>query len=759
MFFLFLIPPIIFESGYSLHADFFMHNLGMILNYAIFGTALNTFIIAFALWGASAVFPVTGAIPLVDCLLFASLISAVDPVAVIAIFEVVHVNHTLHALVFGESVINDAVSIVLYHLFLSLRQHPAVEVSAELVFSMLGKFAVVSLGGLAIGLLAGALCSFTTRFTQHLPVVDPLLMLLHGYLAYVVSETLSLSGIVAVLFCGMTVARYTTGNITTHSVVTSRSLFKMFASTAETMIFFQLGLAIPSLIWRGENDPRVDGALFGVTIALCLVVRFLVVFALSFLGNRGRHRLERVSFKDQLVLAYSGLRGAIAFALAFGLPTATQATAALAAGITGTSTYPAALRRHFVDTTLLVILFTVFVQGGTVKWLVRLLHTPLARNAKFGQEILIRPLGSVMQCVHWMYHGRSLFHRASRRVDRVLRRILMRRVLTPEEEELRRSIHTLHEMREAEEMDECDRIKREGLLKRVALLVHHPNVNLNRVQSHARDPSPSPSPSPCPRRSRSSSLSDIRGPPPRLVRRGSAPPAPSGFYEFELQPHNAPPLEPTMVVGAGLPPPASESGPDAAPPSPSTPAEGAAAQAFWRSTTNELLNTFITSVNHSIERRPTMRGRLPLHQTATHRFAKMRRASISYPRGHPARKEYAHRLQLASLRDRELESHMQRPSGLARRHIQSAYIHASRHLRGSPPPPPSGPPPCRLLCVPPQPPPFPPPPLAQMHRGEFVLPDADELMPVNETPHHGNSNDIAPTDAFPSEPMLEEPPP
>ena len=104
---LFLIPPLILESGYFLQNEFFTKHLSLILLYAVIGTLLNTVAIGVSLW----VFDFSSLyryhFNLLDCIMFASLIGNVDPVAVLSIFDDVGVNETLYMLVFGESVLND----------------------------------------------------------------------------------------------------------------------------------------------------------------------------------------------------------------------------------------------------------------------------------------------------------------------------------------------------------------------------------------------------------------------------------------------------------------------------------------------------------------------------------------------------------------------------------------------------------------------------------------------------------------------------
>ncbi|KAK2844895.1 hypothetical protein Q5P01_011554 [Channa striata] len=140
-------------------------------------------------------------IELLPCLLFGSIISAVDPVAVLAVFEEIHINELLHILVFGESLLNDAVTVVLYHLF----EEFAGVGTVTLMESFLGVFSflVVALGGVLVGAIYGVLAAFTSRFTSHTRVIEPLFVFVYSYMAYLSSEMFHLSGIMALISCGL----------------------------------------------------------------------------------------------------------------------------------------------------------------------------------------------------------------------------------------------------------------------------------------------------------------------------------------------------------------------------------------------------------------------------------------------------------------------------------------------------------------------------------------------------------------------------
>lgn len=116
VFFLYLLPPIVLDAGYFMPTRPFFENIGTIFWYAVVGTLWNSIGIGVSLFGICQIeaFGLSD-ITLLQNLLFGSLISAVDPVAVLAVFENIHVNEQLYILVFGESLLNDAVTVVSSH--------------------------------------------------------------------------------------------------------------------------------------------------------------------------------------------------------------------------------------------------------------------------------------------------------------------------------------------------------------------------------------------------------------------------------------------------------------------------------------------------------------------------------------------------------------------------------------------------------------------------------------------------------------------
>ncbi|XP_063216017.1 sodium/hydrogen exchanger 2-like isoform X2 [Bacillus rossius redtenbacheri] len=382
LFFLVLLPPVILESAYSLYDQAFSCNFYTIMLYAVVGTIFNMFTIGPILFALSSVGvlgrlqlnPAPGAPPyrlaFTDCLVFSALISAVDPVSVLAIFQEVGVNKDLYYLVFGESLFNDAVTVVLYTTMVTFSEMG--EIPSNQYLMATAGFLTVNLGGCVVGVLFGLVTALLTRATEECRVVEPLAILGVSYLSYLTAELFHFSGIISITFCGLVQAHYAFKNISRKSYITVKYFSKMVSSTCDAIIFLFLGMVLVS-------DRHVWHAGFVLwTLALCFVCRFVGVYLLSGLANL--YRARRINLQEQFVMAYGGLRGAVAFSLVEMLEA---------------DTVPP--RQVFVTTTLVVIIFTVFVQGGTIKPLVNLLNIKRTHSSeKMNEEIHDHVITTIM---------------------------------------------------------------------------------------------------------------------------------------------------------------------------------------------------------------------------------------------------------------------------------------------------------------------------------------------------------------------------
>ncbi|XP_045299404.1 sodium/hydrogen exchanger 3 isoform X5 [Leopardus geoffroyi] len=314
---------------------------------------------------------------LLDFLLFGSLIAAVDPVAVLAVFEEVHVNEVLFIIVFGESLLNDAVTVVLYNVFESFVTLGGDKVTGVDCVKGIVSFFVVSLGGTLVGVVFAFLLSLVTRFTKHVRIIEPGFVFVISYLSYLTSEMLSLSAILAITFCGICCQKYVKANISEQSATTVRYTMKMLASGAETIIFMFLGIsAVNPGIWKWNT------AFVLLTLVFISVYRAIGVVLQTWVLNR--YRMVQLEIIDQVVMSYGGLRGAVAFALVVLLDERKVKE-----------------RNLFVSTTIIVVFFTVVFQGLTIKPLVQWLKVKRSqhREPKLNEKLHGRAFDHILSAI------------------------------------------------------------------------------------------------------------------------------------------------------------------------------------------------------------------------------------------------------------------------------------------------------------------------------------------------------------------------
>ncbi|XVF31286.1 hypothetical protein REPUB_Repub16aG0132800 [Reevesia pubescens] len=368
LFFLYLLPPIIFNAGFQVKKKQFFKNFTIILMFGIFGTVISFCLISL---GAFLLFKRIGVTSLntQDYLAVGAILSATDSVCTL---QVLNQDETpfLYSVVFGEGVVNDATSIVLFN---SVQSIDFNNIDATKTLKLLGTFLYLYFTSTILGIVAGLLSAFiikTLYFGRHSTDREVALMMIMAYLSYMLAELLSLSGILTVFFCGIFMSHYTWHNVTESSRITTKHAFATMSFIAETFIFLYVGMdALDIDKWKASSaSAGTSVAVSSTLLALVLVGRAAFVYPLAnFINCIRRRDSSKIEFRQQFIMWWAGLlRGAVTIALSYNQFSSSE----------DTETEDSAL---MITSTIIVVLFSTVVFGSITK---PLIEAVLLRNAK-----------------------------------------------------------------------------------------------------------------------------------------------------------------------------------------------------------------------------------------------------------------------------------------------------------------------------------------------------------------------------------------
>ncbi len=383
--FIFL-PTLVFESSFNMEARALRENLAPVLTLAIPGLLIST-----AMIGAAMVFLVGMDWPM--ALLLGTMLSATDPVGVIALFRQLGAPKRLTVLVEGESLFNDATSIVVARILQGVVL--AGVLSTQVVLGGALNFFMVFFGGLVVGWAFALLVGQLMGKVEGDAFIEISLTAVLAYFAFILAEeVLHLSGVMATVAAGMVIGGWGKTKISPSVAHQLEKFWEYLAEVANALVFLLVGL----MVNLGHLLENWDYLLWA--ILAMLVSRALVVYTLVPLVGRlpGTDPIDR---GYQTVMFWGGLRGAIALAIALQLPEELPGKELLVAIVMG------------------AVLFTLLAPGLTMERVVRFfgLHEPPLSDRLARTEGLISAKLRTLQQIPELQEGGLFSPRVAERIQ------------------------------------------------------------------------------------------------------------------------------------------------------------------------------------------------------------------------------------------------------------------------------------------------------------------------------------------------------
>jgi len=319
-----LLPPLLFESAFYIHWNQLRRNFPVIVVLATLGVLLSAGVTAagmhyLANW------------QWISALVFGALIAATDPVSVIATFKEAKAQGRLLVLIEAESLLNDGTAAVAFGVVVAIASGQTItslEISAMLLKAIAGGVlcgAAVALGALLL----------TGRTNDHL--VEITFTTVAAYGSFLLADHFSFSGVLATITAGLVMGN--AKSFSPRGTVAVHAFWEYAAFVANSLVFILIGMH------EAHQNFLTIWLPAAIAITLVTLGRAVAIYPCCFLFS---HSSLRVTGKHQQVLFWGGLRGALALALALGLPTSIP------------------LREEIITISFAVVAFSVFVQGMTM---------------------------------------------------------------------------------------------------------------------------------------------------------------------------------------------------------------------------------------------------------------------------------------------------------------------------------------------------------------------------------------------------------
>lgn len=359
--FLIFLPPLLYDASFNISPKDFKTNINTIGTLAVslvFLTAAGIAVVAYYIipgmtW------------PLAFVL--GAILSATDAVAAISVTKGLKLSHKTLTILEGESLINDASALVAYRFAVA-----AVMGSSFIIWKATLEFILLLGGGFLVGFTLAKFLAFILNRVQKNINVTISFMLLMPFVAYLVAENLHVSGVIAVVVLGLTIARFSKKIFPESLKNQSRSLWDIIIFLLNGLIFILIGLNFRYVLKHIDNGMVLPYIGYAVIITIvALLIRMARIFLQkinlqkAFQNTKRKRRVSEHALLDtnnSIILSWSGMRGIVSLAIAIGIPKQLE---------DGT---PFPERDAIIFISVAVVLLTLIGQGLTLPWIVKKLN-------------------------------------------------------------------------------------------------------------------------------------------------------------------------------------------------------------------------------------------------------------------------------------------------------------------------------------------------------------------------------------------------
>lgn len=350
------LPVLIFDAAYSLDVHIFKKTLTNATLLAVPGMVVATFLTALLMMGVVDMLPDYAVWTWKSALMFGALISATDPVAVVALLKELGVNKRFSTLVDGESMLNDGTGIVLFMLFFGTFVHSGPSLSPVV------DFILVVAGGALLGALIGGLCIIFIKRVHGDVLIQNSIIIVAAYFTFLVAQSyLNVSGVIALVGFGLIITYYGRSGLSSKVNRFMQEFWELATYIANTLIFIIVGVVIALKV-----DFTLSNLITLIVVYLGInLIRALMVALFYPLMVRSGYGISK---REAVVLSWGGLRGALGLTLAL--------------MVSYTSSIPEPVRKQVLFLTGGVVTLTLLINATTVRWLLNRLGLSKSSSAR-----------------------------------------------------------------------------------------------------------------------------------------------------------------------------------------------------------------------------------------------------------------------------------------------------------------------------------------------------------------------------------------